>query len=143
MKLNDRQQEKAIGLRQLIKSPRPCDEKGWSAHIDFTRALAKMLDGIDVIQSPVAMKETFDRAWRAYAHYWANENDRVLFEALGSDEILVAKVKEHENGRRIVNRILARVKEQYGGINPEVNASSVEITDILTEEMDGEWSEEV
>jgi len=138
MKLTNRQQEKAIGLRELLNKNRPKAEITWSGYIDFTRALGKMLDGIDEAQSPTEMKATFDMAWRAYAKYWGAEHDRILMQALGNDEALVSKVKEHENGQRIVYRILERVKEKHGGINAEIDASSIEITDILVEEMDDE-----
>jgi hypothetical protein len=136
MKLSNGQQEKSIGLRGLLNSPRPADERGWSAFMDFTRALGKMLDGLDAVQSPGEMKDNLNHAWNAYAKYWGYEHERLLLEALGNDEMLLNRIKEHENGRRIVNRIIDRVRKQHGGvISSEANASSVEITDILVEEI--------
>lgn len=141
MKLTERQAEKAIGLRELLTKQRPDGEMAYVGYIDFTRALGKMLDGVDEAQSPTEMKATFDTAWRSYARYLGAEQDRILMQTLGNDEELVNKVKEHENGRRIVHRILERVREKHGGINAEIDASRIDVTDILVEEMDGEWDD--
>lgn len=140
MRLNDNQQEKAIGLRELLTKARPEGAVEWAAYMDFTRALGKMLDGADHIQMPTEIKQVFDQAWKAYIRLWGALNNRILTEALGDEELL-NKVKEHRNGKTIVNRILQRIKEQNGGvITSEVDARSTEVTDILSEEMD-EWDE--
>ena len=141
MKLNNRQQEKAIALRNLLITARPEGETAWTALMDYSRALGGMLDAVDDFTTPTEIKAAFDAAWQAYIRIWGAEHERVLSEALGNDELLLTKVKEHANGQRIVNRIIQRVKDSQGGINPQVTGSSIEVTDILLEEMSDDWSE--
>lgn len=163
MKLTDRQQEKAIGVRQLL-SPKGkcckacgqssslvswsdrlvCPDEGnvWFAFVDCTRAIAKIIDGLDEVQEPGEIKKAFNAAWRSYIDFWGHEHKRLLCQALGNDAMLVDRVKEHKNGQRIINRILDRIKESNGGtISTGINAASVDIVDILQDEMGDEWME--
>jgi len=148
MKLTYRQQEKAIAVRELLNQGEvPWSERvvcpdgdTWFAFVDCTRALGKMIDGLDEVKTPNEMRVAFDAAWKAYICFWGAEHQRLLNQALGHDAILVDKVKGHRNGKRIVNRILERIKKSNGGtISTGINAAAVEVVDILEEEMGNEW----
>ena len=163
MKLTERQQEKAIGVRELL-SPKgeSCKECGqsvslasswsermdspdgdaWFAFVDCTRALGKMINGLDDIQSLSEMRSTFDDTWKAYIKFWGREHERLLRQALGYDAMLLDRVKEHQNGKRIVDRILERIKKSNGGtISTGIDAAAVDVVDILEDEMGSEWME--
>ena len=134
--LTEAQQEKAIGLRELLTTKeRPEGEGAWEAYIDFSRAIGIMLDGLDVVVEPTEIKGAFDAAWRAFVTLWGKERHRLLNEALGGDGVLLDQVRHHRNGEVVVQRILARVREQHGAITTGLDVSTIEITDILAEEM--------
>jgi len=127
VKLTQNQQEKAIAIRKLLESQ--CSEQSWKNYIDCTRAIAKMLDGLDVLLSPDEMKNTFDEGWKNYAQLWAFEHERVMLNLLGGNKLLLETVKKHPNAQTIISRIMERIKEQ-GGIKPGID-TSVEVADIL------------
>jgi hypothetical protein len=132
--LTQKQGEIAIAVRQLLQEARPEDE-AWADYIDFTRAVARMLDALDGFVPLSDMKPVFDEAWQKYSKLWAAAHKRVIIQSLGGDESLWERVQGHANGRNVVQRILKRVKEQHGAISSAVDASSVEVLDILNEEM--------
>jgi len=133
MKLTIEQQEKAIGLRQLLKSEP--SEIGWEAYLDFTRAVAKMLDGLDTFVRPLEMKEAMDQAWNNFVNVWRGENERLILESIG-DPALLDQVKNHPNCNKICRQILDRVRTQAAkSTGLGMTATNVDVTDILSKGM--------
>lgn len=139
MKLTTEQQEKAVGLRLLLRSDPPESEAGWKAYQDFTRALAQMLDGLDTFVRPAEIKGKFDRAWRAFCSVWNEENQRIILAAIGGDEALLDQVKSHPNGSKMCDQIMERVMKQTDMIFG-MNVAEMDVTDILAEGMENEYN---
>jgi hypothetical protein len=93
-----------------------------------------MLDGLDVLITPQEMKTIFEQGLKEYLQVWAATNRRIVLQSLG-DEMLWERVQRHRNGRSVVERILTRVRERHGGgLSSGLNVT-VEVGDILSEEM--------
>lgn len=139
MKLTTEQQEKAVGLRLLLRSDPPESEVGWEAYQDFTRSLAQMLDGLDTFVRPTEIKGVMDRAWKSFCSVWIEENRRIVLEAIGGDEALLDQVRSHPNGRKMCSQILDRVREQ-AEMTFGMNVAGMDVTDILAEGMENEYN---
>jgi len=137
MKLTAEQQEKAIALRRLFNSEPPTAEEAWASYVDFTRAMAQMIDGIDSLINPCGMQQVFGTAWKSFAKLWGSEQQRLVLEAIGGDESLLEQVREHPQGRQVLRRILDRVKETKGTLSFGLSATDVDVADILVQEIPG------
>lgn len=129
-KLTDRQTEIAISVRELAKTP---ENDSWGDFVDFTRAVATMIEGVEALIHPSEMQTRFSQAWQAYANLWGTEHNRIIRDCLGSDEEF-ERIKAHPNGRNVIGRILSRVKEVHGDITPGM-AVNVDVADILFDEL--------
>ncbi len=130
MKLNDRQFELATAIREIANVP---DSEAWGDFIDFTRAMASMLEGAETLAHPNEMQKRFSAAWHASAALWGTEHRRIFKDCLGGQEAY-DRVKAHPNGNAALSRILSRVKETHGNITPGMSVN-VDIGDILSDEL--------
>jgi len=137
MKLTIEQQEKAIALRRLFNSEPPAAAEAWASYVDFTRAMARMIDGVDSLVLPSEMQQVFSSAWKSFARLWGSEQQRLVLEAIGGDESLREQVREHPKGRQVLRRILYRVKETKGSLSFGLSATDVDVADILVQEIPG------
>lgn len=131
--LTDRQTELAIVIREATKTPR---DEAWGPFTDFTRSIAEMTEGAEVLIHPAQMQKRFARGWESYARLYPCVHDLVMRDCLGSQEEL-DRVKNHPKGRKAIQRILSRVRETYGGLTPgmTVDVKSLHIEDILSDEL--------
>ena len=135
MKLTHEQSEKAIALRGLLKSKLPENEGAWESYLDFTRAMGKILDGMDVFVPAPEMKKAFAHAWSSFAELRGIETRRMVLEALDGNQELFEQVEEHPNSIAICRRIVKRIEKKKGSLFLGVQSSDVDITDILEEDM--------
>lgn len=133
MKLTNEQQEIAINLRKELIRIQPeissCD------YIDYTRALAVMIDSISDMRSPIDMQDVFTEAWTTYTSFWA-EQHRNLVEKTVRNPDLFEYIKAHPRGNEVVNQILNRIRETCGKIKPGLDVSKVKIDDIVAKILD-------
>lgn len=135
MRLNDRQRELATSLRGLVTVP---EGVAWGDFIDFTAALAAMLEGAETLTHPMKMQKRFQAAWSASAGLWNTEHKRILRDCLGGGEHgqkEFERVKAHPNGSDVLGRILTRVKETHGPLTTGmfVDVGTLRIGEILDE----------
>lgn len=129
--LTDRQTELAIVIREATKTPR---DEAWGPFTDFTRSIAEMTEGAEVLIHPAQMQKRFARGWESYARLWESVHNQIVRDCLGSQEEFV---RNHPKGRKAIQRILSRVRETYGGLTPgmTVDVKSLHIEDILSDEL--------
>lgn len=130
MELTDRQSEIRMAINEVAKTP---VNDSWGDFIDFTRAVATMIEGVETLVSPQVMEKRFSAAWQAFAKICVAENNRILRDCLGSDEEF-DRVKNHPNGGNALGRILRRVKDVHGELTPGMSID-VDIDDILADEL--------
>ena len=128
--LTERQTDFSISIREVAKTP---DNESWGAFIDFTRAVATMLEGAESLVHPTEMQKRFAGTWEAYAKMWSTEHNRILRDCLGSQKEF-DRVRSHPNGRSAIGRILSRVKEIHGELSPGMSVN-VDVGDILVDEL--------
>jgi len=134
MRITQEQSEKAIAIRALIKSNAPENSNAWTNYIDFSRAVAQMIDGLDTFVSPDQMKGIFDRAYSSFAQVWSEENKRIILEILDGNEEVFNAISDHPNAIKIIHRILVKIKKELGPLGIGTVVTGVDISDILLEE---------
>jgi len=124
MQLTDRQLEIVMAIREIAKVP---ESECWGAFIDFTGAIATMVEGAESLIHPSLMQQRFAAAWEAYANVWTTEHNRILRDCVRNKEQL-----EHVKTRPyLVRQIIERVQEVHGELTPGMSVDDVDVTDIL------------
>lgn len=127
-KLTDRQAEIAIAVREVAKTP---DNESWGAFVDFTRAIAAMIEGAESLAHPLDMQKRNRVVWEAYSKMWLQAHDQIVKDCLGSQREF-DRVKSHPEGKDAIARILSRVKEVHGELTPGMEVN-VNVGDIIAE----------
>lgn len=133
MKLTNKQQEIAIKLREEIIQFPP--EFSSLDYIDYTRALAVMIDSIFDMRSPPDMQDVFSEAWVKYTSFWTEQHHNLIEKTVKNPD-LFEFIKAHPRGNEVVGQILDRIRETCGKIKPGLDVSKVKIDDILAKILD-------
>lgn len=128
--MTDRQAEIASGLREIAKTPDT--EDAWGPFVDFTQAMATMIEGVESMATPKEMEKRFSRAWAAAAKVFVVSHQRIVRDCLGGQPEL-DRVINHPDARNIMARIVDRVREVHGELTPGMTVDDVDVADILDE----------
>jgi len=130
MRLNNRQIELAIALKEIVKTPKGA---AWGEFTDFRRAVARILEGAETLERPKEMQKRFSAAWKACASLVSSERQRIAKDALGED---YERVMNHPNSLKIVGRVVRRVKDERGELSPDIVVGEINLEDIMAEELE-------